>query len=285
MYHTHFRRADPCPHSLTMNKLLAPVLFTNLWVATCFAGMVYGINRTYSVENNHWYTLFAFSGTLTAYQFHRLIRLWQFRERISTSERLVWMLRHRYLLMTLFGLGTVGSCISLWMIQPGVHQLLFLGIAGLIILLYPLQLPFIRSGMRGVPFLKIVLISGIWTLSALFPLANRPVHELFYPALLVFFATAAQVIPFDIRDIAYDAKSMRTLPQLVGVTGARIVATLLILGASWAIIHITGKPCFVFLYTASALLSCWLPVRQKDLLWLEFLWELPLLMVGVVFLV
>lgn len=267
-----------------MNRLLAPVLFTNLWVAACFAGMVYGINRHFGIANNAWYTLFAFSGTLTAYQFHRLMRLRQFRERISTSERLVWMLRNRLLLQILFVSGGIASCVSLWMIQPGTQQLIFLGIAGVIILLYPLRLPFIQQGMRGVPFLKIVLIAGIWTISALFPLAEQPLSELLYPALLVFFATAAQVIPFDIRDIAYDTASMRTLPQVLGITGARIVATVLIFGACWAIVRITGTPCYLFFYLVSALLSIWLPVRQKDLLWLEFLWELPLLMVGVVFL-
>ena len=134
--------------------------------------------------------------------------------------------------------------------------------------------------MRGVPFLKIVLIAGIWAISALFPLAEQPLSELLVPALLVFFATAAQVIPFDIRDIAYDTASMRTIPQVFGVNGARIVATALIFGACWAIVQLTGTPCYLFFYFVSALISCWLPVRQKDLLWLEFLWELPLLMVG-----
>lgn len=266
-----------------MNRLLAPVLFTNLWVATCFAGMVYGLNHHFGINDNAWYTLFAFSGTLTAYQFHRLIRLHQFREHISTSERLVWMLRHRLLLLILFGLGALGSCISLWMIQPELQQLLWLGIAGVIILLYPLRLPLIRNGMRGVPFLKIVLIAGIWMISALFPLVGKMPHELWIAALLVFFATAAQVIPFDIRDIAYDTASMRTIPQVLGVTGARIVATLLIFGTCWAILQLTGNPCYLFFYLVSALISCWLPVRQKDLLWLEFMWELPLLMLGVVF--
>lgn len=265
-----------------MNRLLAPVLFTNLWVAACFAGLVYGINHHFEIAKNEWYTLFAFSGTLSAYQFHRLMRLHQFREHISTSERLVWMLRNRLFLQALFVLGAVGSCVGLWMIQPKLNQLLWLGIAGIIILLYPLRLPLIRNGMRGVPFLKIILIAGIWTVSALFPLVGKTLHEWWIVALLVFMATAAQVVPFDIRDKAYDDRSMRTLPQVLGVTGARVVATLLILVASWAAWELTNPSIYLFLYTGSAFISVWLPIRQKDLLWLEFLWELPLLVLGVV---
>jgi hypothetical protein len=267
-----------------LNKTLAPILFTNLWVAVCFAGMVYGINRHFKVEGNHWYALFAFSGTLTAYQFHRLIRLRQFREHISTSERLVWMLRHHMLLQVLFVLSGLISAICIWIIQPNTQQVLFLGITGSIILLYPLRLPFIRLSIRSLPFLKILLISGIWTISALFAVAEQRNGELVLPALLVFFATAAQVIPFDIRDISYDTKSMRTVPQLFGVTGARIVATALIIGASGLLIVITHEACDLFLYTIPALISCWLPIRPKDIMWLEFLWELPMLMLGLVFL-
>lgn len=265
-----------------MNRLLAPVLFTNLWVAACFAGLVYGINHHFAVANNEWYTLFAFSGTLTAYQFHRLMRLHQFRERISTSERLVWMLRHRLLLQILFVSGGITSCVSLWMIQPELIQLLWLGISGVIILLYPLRLPLIRNGMRGVPFLKILLIAGIWTVSALFPLVGKSSEDWWMVGILVFVATAAQVVPFDIRDKAYDDHSMRTLPQVLGVTGARIIATVLILVASWTVWELTNPSIYLFFYTGSAFLSIWLPVRQKDLLWLEFLWELPLLVLGVV---
>ncbi len=78
-----------------------------------------------------------------------------------------------------------------------------------------------KGGLRKVPYLKVFLIAIIWVYtSAVIPLLKS---DLIYEFSQVQFLLSMVLfllgitIPFDVRDIYYDAPSIKTMPQVLGV--------------------------------------------------------------------
>ncbi len=126
--------------------------------------------------------------------------------------------------------------------EHALAQLLIAMTAGLA-LLYALPL-YKNTGLRYVPVLKIILVAISWVLilfiyplvsvhnvlavNNLSGLSNIPflgLRTLQYMLLIV-----ALCIPFEIRDLKYDAQSLRTLPQLIGIKASKIIGIALLAG-------------------------------------------------------
>lgn len=93
-----------------------------------------------------------------------------------------------------------------------------------------------KKSLRDTPFLKATIIALVWVfILFIFPLWNQAIKtqpnqiEIIAFALLFFGLT----IPFDIRDYKKDKTALKTLPQLIGVRYALLIASLLIAGFSW----------------------------------------------------
>ena len=85
--------------------------------------------------------------------------------------------------------------------------------------------------MRELPFLKIHLIAIIWVFTVgVFPLLNESNFELnnWLLAITNYFYIVAICIPFDIRDVQLDDASQKTIPQIVGVSSAKMLGMLLL---------------------------------------------------------
>ena len=136
----------------------------------------------------------------------------------------------------------------------GVNILAFIGLLGLlfvipikwesVITLVPfLVLTFLyvkpaifRSNwkaLRAVPILKILNIAFCWAgVTVLFPVIQefRSIDELVWIAFFErFLFVFALTIPFDIRDVGIDSKNMQTIPQIIGIKSAKIVAVLFLI--------------------------------------------------------
>ncbi len=87
--------------------------------------------------------------------------------------------------------------------------------------------------LRSIPFIKVYLIAIVWVVSCImFPILYENIELQFqHIALLLifFFYLIGITIPFDIRDIKYDSTSLKTIPQLIGVEKAKILAISLLL--------------------------------------------------------
>lgn len=100
-------------------------------------------------------------------------------------------------------------------------------------------IPLFRNGkleisFRNFPAIKIFSIVVAWAgISVFFPLYeanyyfNSAVYLEFFQRILILLAIT---IPFDIRDVAADSKSLKTLPQIFGITNSKILGTLLLFG-------------------------------------------------------
>lgn len=105
------------------------------------------------------------------------------------------------------------------------------GILGFITLLYavPFFLPTSRSrgNLRSISGIKIYIIALVWTgVTVAIPLVAVSVEyswDIFILGLQRFLLVLALMIPFEIRDMQVDAKSLKTLPQVRGMKAAKVI--------------------------------------------------------------
>lgn len=100
-------------------------------------------------------------------------------------------------------------------------------------------IPLVKIGklevsFRNFPMIKIFSIVLAWAgISVFFPLyeANYQFSQVVYLEFFQrIFILLAITIPFDIRDVAIDSKSLKTLPQILGITSSKVLGILLLIG-------------------------------------------------------
>lgn len=168
---------------------------------------------------------FVFFASLFAYNFQRLIGA-DFRG--SHSLRHQWIQKNKRVLWLLTAVsGIVALALST---QLSKNCLLLLLPLGVIVLLYPIPIFYSRGKayrLREVPGIKIFLIAAVWTLVSvgLLAIEKKLAWSLDLGLLLAqrFFFVFAITIPFDIRDLKYDNKALKTIPVVFGEEKARMV--------------------------------------------------------------
>tara|TARA_B100001093_G_scaffold389257_1_gene375459 strand:- start:10056 stop:10913 length:858 start_codon:yes stop_codon:yes gene_type:complete len=174
-----------------------------------------------------WFVFFA---TLFVYNFIRLVNVHSI---ISLSESLRHQIIYRF--RTFFWIVCIGSALIGFYFFVTISEYIFLPIIGLGFVSVIYGLPIYKNGshlfrLRDVPGLKIFLIAFVWAyvtegLPAL--ISDEPLYflALFERFLFIFAIT----IPFDIRDVNYDASHLATIPQYFGINTAKWMALLSIL--------------------------------------------------------
>lgn len=257
------------------------LLYTNSWVAFCMAGLMTGFVQYHDAGNPVLYGLFAFLATFTTYNFHRLVRYSTFRKTAIVTDRTLWLDQYRIPLIIGSVLSALATIFLLIRLQFGIPAFLLCFVLAIIVVFYA-QL-FSTKTLREWPGLKNAWIVLVWTGFLVLPLLNAgkpiPFIEISAVGLLVYTA----IIPFDIRDCAYDPKYMKTLPQLIGITKSRITGSILML-VSTALLGIeAGFHWILALLVIVQLIALWWKQSSQNIRYLELLWEIPLLLTGLYF--
>lgn len=171
---------------------------------------------------------FVMAATAFAYNYMRLVQLHGYS--LSGDATLKsWAREHRPLIWMytlLFGGLSAYYFIQIY----DLRLLVLLSVPGIISVLYPLTFKNVFHGftsLRAVAGLKMFLIALTWSyVTVLVPAAlyGTADAELMTEFVLRTFLILGLVIPFDVRDIGLDDKSMQTLPQQLGVDKARQLA-------------------------------------------------------------
>lgn len=131
-----------------------------------------------------------------------------------------------YLAVTLM-LGGLCCVIALLFLVNGAELLFYFALLYFICFWYNHPFPIINKSLRELPFLKIWMITVVWTAStSLVPFIGRPegINWMFFLAHgCLFFAVA---ILFDERDRLVDEPGLKTIPQLLGSKWSRLLAFL-----------------------------------------------------------
>jgi len=267
-----------------MRPALSILIYTNCWVAACVAALVFGISSYYRIPDSWLYGVWSFTGTVSAYQAHRLIRLRQLQYTVRSNRRLLWM-QNTYSFQWIWLILNFIAFGSLSLLIPLTNSTISLIILNAIIVgLYVIPLPFLKNGIRSLPFAKNILISLSWTCIIAVPFTSNNLQIDWRIPALIFISVFAQIIPFDARDKDYDDQRMRTIPQLIGTEASKYVGFALLLVSLALQTSIVGfhwiLPFIVFCAAIGHLISFKVGYQLR----LEFMWELPLGLMGLWFL-
>lgn len=180
-----------------------------------------------------------FTGTVIVYNLHRLISLPK-KERETHSQMHTWMQNHKKLLIGfLVFLGL--HCIAAYLLLNIESQLI---LAGLFLIALFYAIPFYafkgkKVRIRDFGILKPFILGITWaTVTVVLPYFNS--EQIISPLdLLLIFSErflfiSALCIPFDIRDLKFDKKSMlhSSLPNRIGIHKSIVLAKYLFLAFS-----------------------------------------------------
>jgi len=184
-------------------------------------------------ENNaHFTPVFVGLSIVVSYNF---IRFYELKTNRLSSLR-GWFLTHLMILGVLSFLSGIGLLYILFFLDFNMNALKVLFPFLLMTIFY--VIPLFKIGnmefsFRNFPGLKVFSIGISWAgVTVLFPLYEAEIE--FTPGVYLEFIQRililiAIIIPFDIRDVQSDSKKLTTLPQVLGVYGAKWLGLVLLI--------------------------------------------------------
>ncbi|MDC0204348.1 UbiA family prenyltransferase [Flavobacteriales bacterium] len=225
------------------------------------------------INGNYKISQFVFFATLFAYNFQRIVRI----KKGKNHVRKEWLHRHKIAIYSLMFLGGLMSASLFFEFQRPTQ--IAIVVSGSLSFGYPFLL-------RKIPGIKIFIIVLVWTISTMLlvllenqiQLSQNITLHLFARFLLIFAIT----IPFDIRDLNFDNKELRTIPIVFGSVKARIIAiSALVLCTIIAVVQYINKDinvayllALILLYFVSLIFIAKSDVSKREMyfsFWIESL--------------
>lgn len=129
----------------------------------------------------------------------------------------------------------VALAMGFWglMAQPLNVWWLFFGIA---VLTFCYALPFgAHMGLRFVPTLKVFVVAFSWTTLALLPLISLPKQMFVWVAAKSVLWILCLMLPFELCDLHKDPPSLKTVPQLLGISRTKTLGYVLLCGIAFLV--------------------------------------------------
>ena len=196
-----------------MKSFIRFLVFSNIWVAFCVLALALSSELFFETAN-YQISKFIFFATIFTYNFQRVVRV----KRGSNHVRKQWLVENKRVIYSL--ILSCGIMCGYYFFQFQDPTQITIAFSAALSLLYPF-------GLRKVAFSKIFIISLIWTISTMLllvfenyiPITQNIVLHLISRFLFVFAIT----IPFDIRDLKYDAQNLETIPLFFGVKKSKAI--------------------------------------------------------------
>ena len=234
------------------------------------------------VQANYKISQFVFFATLLAYNFQRVVRIKKGKAHIRKD----WLNRHKIAIYSLMLLGGLISAYLFFEFQAPTQ--IAIVVSGVLSIGYPF-------GLRKMPGSKIFIIALVWAISTMLlvllenqiQLSQNITLHLLARFLLIFAIT----IPFDIRDLNFDNKELRTIPLVFGAVKARIIAiSALFICAIIAVVQYINEDinfayllALILLYFASSIFIAKSDVSRREM-YFSF-WVESLSILGYIFLI
>jgi len=158
---------------------------------------------------------FLFFATFISYNFQRII----FHNRSNKSPLISCYNSNKKLIYFFLGFSLL---IFLYLFfNLNVSTKIAVILLSLISILYPF-------GLRNIPYLKIFLIAASWSISTVLLTYfenNLFIDQRFYLEIFArFFFILGITIPFDVRDLKFDNRKLKTIPIVFGFTDSKKIA-------------------------------------------------------------
>lgn len=178
----------------------------------------------FEIPHNELLDWFVFFATITGYNFVKYAGIAKLHHRSLTKNLQVTQVFSLicFLLM----------CYFAWLLPLSI--LLFFAPFGLLTFLY--AVPFLsgfQKNLRSIGYLKIIVVAIVWAgTTVLLPIyANESsfTSEMYLMLIQRFLLVMILILPFDIRDVQYDAISLQTIPKKIGVENTKKFGYVLLL--------------------------------------------------------
>jgi|GEM_PF-515063 len=253
----------PTQLRIFLSKQWRNTVYSNVWIALCAAAFCFQGEILIGQSSEGLLPLFVFFATVFLYNFQRVVKLFQ-KPSYSIPGRNTWLVKNRLAIMIWSIVG--GIVMIVIALNLPLRDWIVLSIGGFFSILYVMSIGK-RDGksvaVRELPFIKIFLIAISWVImGAIFPQVHHEgwraleSNQLIWMSLEKFFFIWAITIPFDIRDLEYDDKRMKTIPQLFGVNGSLWLSRILIVAAAGSVVF-AGFSGFYSPQSVGALLACY----------------------------
>lgn len=219
------------------NPLLRFVVYSHLWLALGATAQTWWMGEM--LWMSEWRSpVLAFCGTIVCYTYMRWSRMDH--PELAGSSHLQWFRAHKRSMLVMAIATTILGVVVAWPFAVDLLRL-FWPVA-LVVALYVVPLPLTGGsvvGLRRVPGLKAPLIAFVWAAATVgLPFTTAHAFEenawwSFAQQFAFFFSLA---IAFDLRDLPHDLRSLRTLPQLIGVRGSTFFAV--VFQAPWILFFV-----------------------------------------------
>ena len=203
-------------------------IFSNIHVAIASFCLTKITLLEYGIESN-LVPFFVFFSTVTSYNFIRLYKVyetqyWIFKF-IKEYKKIIIGITFLSLFIVLY-LSFLLKFIALVSLLPFCFFTLF----------YVIPLPVKKNNvlvLRSVSFLKLFLIVISWTgVTVLLPIINYSILLQNNEVIIIiqrFLFLVVIALPFDIRDLKFDNKNLKTLPQVLGVQKSKVLGLLFLM--------------------------------------------------------
>jgi hypothetical protein len=177
----------------------------------------------FEIENNSVFNYFIFYSTITAYNFVKYFGIAKFHHRSLTKDlKIIQVFSFLcFLLMCYYAYKLPIQILGLFI--P----------FGFLTILY--AIPFLsglQKSLRAISYLKIIIVWAGTTV--VLPIVNSGEvidESVALYAIQRFLIVAVLILPFDIRDIQYDAISLQTIPMKIGIKNTKKLGFVLLLFA------------------------------------------------------
>lgn len=213
-------------------KIVDFYIYSNIHVALAGFSLTKITLLNFAIDDNLTPLFVAFS-IVVSYNFIRFYEI--------KNNRLIWFkdwffINIKGILLLIF-LSILGLATILFFTEFNLKSVLILFPFAFMTFFY--AIPLFKTGklevsFRNFPMIKIFSIAIAWAgISVFFPLyeadyqITSAVYLEFFQRILILLAIT---IPFDIRDVNADSKSLKTLPQTLGINNSKVLGTLLLFG-------------------------------------------------------
>jgi 4-hydroxybenzoate polyprenyltransferase len=211
-------------------------LYSNLHIALCVVAMVLSSQLIFGYHLRSELYVFVFCGTFFLYNLQRLPSAFAKVKIESEFIRHKWNTEHKVFLAVISGLAGIAAGWSFFQLYHRSQLIALLPAA----LSFAYAFPFIKlkgrwRKLRDIEVMKIFIIALVWGIicTMLPATANDPSGKDWHalPVLIWFVACSMMIfaitVPFDIRDYYYDGDKLRTIPVILGVKKAILLAVFL----------------------------------------------------------
>ncbi len=216
----------------------------SIHVALAVTSMVYVTEiLTHNKFPYHFY-LAVFFGSIVGYNFIKY-----------GLEVKRYIIANKQLVLPLLVLSVVSGILAIYFgLGFSYQQYKIIGILLALLILYTIPLVPNLSNLRNYSGLKIYIVAAVWAgVTVVLPLSSSTLDNWLAFTLSRFIFTLVLMLPFEIRDLKYDAPNLKTLPQQLGVRNTKILGVVLLI--AWLIFEVVllVHPLFISLLMALTL--------------------------------